>query len=268
MRSQIMSGSELADALPQMSNEDRVYALNCLLTQGRVQVLGAHEDPRFRSVSAEEAVKFKGLDAEETLLYQTIAAAEDRGIWTKDMKVKTNLPQTKISKHLKTLELRGLIKAIKSVQTANRKIYMLMDLQPGKELTGGPWYEDQNIDTEFIDTVRTVALRHLSEATRPLSVQEISNFIIESGIFHQVLQEEDVAHVMTTLTWDGDVEVVSIGRDAQNRYRLQGARAPESTALSDIPCGVCPVFNECQDGGYISPENCEYYTEWWKKFDF
>eukprot|EP00951_Prasinocladus_malaysianus_P040032 scaffold455207_cov42-Prasinocladus_malaysianus.AAC.1 len=59
------------------------------------------------------------------------------GMWTKDMKFQSNLQQPQITKILKTLESRKLIKAVKSVSGGNRKVYMLYELEPSRELTGG-----------------------------------------------------------------------------------------------------------------------------------
>ena len=203
------------------------------------------------------------------LLYQTIGNAGNTGIWTRDMKMKTNLPQAKIARHLKTLEERGLIKSVKSVQNANRKVYMLAGLEPAKSLTGGPWYgSDQHIDTEFIAIIREVALQYLAKAEpEPRSVREVAEFIIDSKVTNQALQQEDVAHVLTTLRYDGEIEDVDIG-DGVVRYRLQHGVQLETTPLSEVPCGSCPVFHDCCEGGQISPQNCQYFTEWLAKINF
>ena len=37
---------------------------------------------------------------------------------------------------------------------------------------------------------------------------------------------------------------------------------PDSTPLTDVPCGVCPVAGQCHDGGVISPKTCVYYDKW------
>lgn len=55
------------------------------------------------------------------------------------MKLKTNLAQPQITKILKALENRQLIKSVKNVNNPGRKIYMLYELQPDQELTGGAW---------------------------------------------------------------------------------------------------------------------------------
>lgn len=130
------------------------------------------------------------------------------------MKQRTNLQQPRINKILKTLEERLLVKSVKSVQNASRKVgrvgmwcgwdggglalrweagllggasapagwvaarpasstathpptsqtpnpkptqvFMLYELEPAKELTGGPWYGPDAFDSEFISVLQEV----------------------------------------------------------------------------------------------------------------
>eukprot|EP00983_Pelagomonas_calceolata_P107177 1159315-Pelagomonas_calceolata.AAC.7 len=55
------------------------------------------------------------------------------------MKARTNLPQPHITKILKTLEARKLVKSVKNVNNPSRKVYMAYELEPSRELTGGAW---------------------------------------------------------------------------------------------------------------------------------
>lgn len=61
------------------------------------------------------------------------------GIWTRDIKMKTNLGQPQVNKIIKTLEGRTLIKAVKNVNNPSKKLYMLAELEPSTDLTGGAW---------------------------------------------------------------------------------------------------------------------------------
>lgn len=62
------------------------------------------------------------------------------GIWTRELRYKTGLQQqTQVNKILKNLEQRNLVKSVKGIMHASRKLYMLFELQPAKELTGGAW---------------------------------------------------------------------------------------------------------------------------------
>ncbi len=68
-----------------------------------------------------------------------LLAIHSAGVWTRDMKMRTNLAQPQITKILKTLEGRGLIKAVKNVNNPSRKHYMISELTPSREITGGAW---------------------------------------------------------------------------------------------------------------------------------
>lgn len=61
------------------------------------------------------------------------------GIWTKDLRRRTGLATNVITKALKVLEQRELVKSVKSVQHGNRKQYMLFDVEPSEHVTGGVW---------------------------------------------------------------------------------------------------------------------------------
>lgn len=114
------------------------------------------------------------------LVYQVIQSAGNMGIWTRDMKTRTNLAQPRINKILKNLEDRVLVKSIKSVQNSNRKVYMLAELEPAKELTGGPWYgENQDVDTAFIEALRDVVKKFVVNGPAR-TMEEISEFISKS----------------------------------------------------------------------------------------
>ena len=60
----------------------------------------------------------------------------NRGVWTRDIKLSTNIPQHTLTKTLKILEQRNLIKSVRSVVSKSKKLYMLYDVVPAKEITG------------------------------------------------------------------------------------------------------------------------------------
>jgi len=66
-------------------------------------------------------------------------SVQNTGIWSRDIKRRTNLAQTAVTKILKNLETRNLVKPVKSVNDGKRKIYVLFDLEPAADITGGLW---------------------------------------------------------------------------------------------------------------------------------
>lgn len=79
----------------------------------------------FKSVSAEERRKFQGLNEDEILVYQKIKESGDKGLWTNDLKKQTRLMQAQVTKALRILETRNLIKAVKTIAAKNRKVPIL-----------------------------------------------------------------------------------------------------------------------------------------------
>ena len=265
-----MGGVELERGVPNSTAEQRAEALNSLLQSSRIQLVGSHDDPRYRALAHEEAARVKGLGTEDLLVYQTIRDAGNMGIWTRDMKQRTNLPQGKITKILKLLEERSLVKAIKSVQNASRKVYMLATLEPAKEITGGPWYgTDQQPDKAFIETIRTVAAEFV-EKHGLVTLHQVADFIAQSKVSNQPLQEEDVGNILKTLCFDMVLETILVEENYEDveKYRSSKTPIPGTTALTDVPCGVCPVYSDCHEGGPVSPERCQFYTQWLAKLDF
>ena len=108
--------------------------------------------------------KTKGFEKEEKLVYQIIEDSTNKGIWIRDIRYKSNLPNKQISKVLKTLESKKLIKSVKSISAARRRVYMLYDLSPDESLTGGAWYSnDQEFETEFVDILNTKCHQYLQQ---------------------------------------------------------------------------------------------------------
>jgi DNA-directed RNA polymerase III subunit RPC6 len=104
-----------------------------------------------------------------------------RGIWTRDIKISTNIQQQVLAKTLKILETRNLIKSVRSVISKSKKLYMLFDLEPAKEISGGAWYTDQEFDHEFIEFVSKEIISHV-KAKEVADILTIADKIKVSGI--------------------------------------------------------------------------------------
>lgn len=104
-----------------------------------------------------------------------------RGIWTRDIKVASSIPQHTLTKTLKILEQRSLIKSVRSVVSKSKKLYVLFDVVPAKSVTGGPWYSDQEFDHEFVSELSNFIVQ-MVHAEKMMDLQSISEKIRISGI--------------------------------------------------------------------------------------
>lgn len=132
-----------------------------------------------------------------------------RGIWTRDIKLAANIPQHTLTKTLKILEQRNLVKSVRSVVSKSKKLYMLYDMVPAKEITGGPWYTDQEFDHEFVEELSSFIVSFIkSQGMADVSV--INERVRISGISKVELSIEELELVLQTLVYDGRLEEVRI----------------------------------------------------------
>ncbi len=131
------------------------------------------------------------------------------------------------------------------------------------------------------------------------TVRRIAELIEQSGVaMNTTLGEADIQQLVDLLVYDGLLEPVRLpgshetGYRALNPSRLEepaagssnggsgddplvaaaaggnrragpkGAPAPLNNGLTESPCGLCPVFDLCEDGGPVSPANCVYFNRW------
>lgn len=94
-----------------------------------------------------------------------------------------------------------------------------------------------------------------------VSLEEIAQTIRTMGYSRVPLKDTDVKAVIDTLVFDGTVDEV----EEENKsitYRPALLVKPDHSPFTSMPCGVCPVFNECKPGGSVSPETCIYFDKW------
>ena len=279
--------NDLAAKISHIPVTDRAVAINRLLSQRKLQIFKDGESLVYKEVKQDEAVKFKGLSSEDLLVYQIIQQSGNTGIWTKELKQKSNLPQTQIGKIFKSLEARKLIKAVKHVAQQNRKVYMLYELEPSREITGGAWYTEHEYDAEFIHVLREQCVKFIL-ARGKVTLEDVCDFVKQTKLSHVELGQEEVLQIVNTLVYDGKVDAheeleLDKERDPDDPagehggdddddldymenvivvYRPASLPIPESSAFTAVPCGVCPVFQECAPGGLVSPETCQYMQDW------
>ena len=233
-----------------------VPLLNELLGQNRIQLFTQSSGEMvFRLVNEDKAAKMNGLTHEQVLVYQEIEKAGATAIWSGDIRKKLNMQTQSIDKTLKILLSRGLIKLTRDVNRKNRKIYILSDLEPSKEISGGPWYTDHEFDHEFVQVLSATIVKYVKE-NHSLSASAIHDKIRRSGITNVTISSDEFQLLLQTLVFDGRLEIWP-----GELYRVAKSISVPNY-LTASPCGICPVASQCREDGIISPSTCEYMTAW------
>lgn len=123
------------------------------------------------------------------------------------------------------------------------------------------------------------------------TVRQIAELISTSGITNNTtLTIADVQQLVDVLVYDGLVEPIRVGKTKgyrtvrparvdptpltalmrdhsmdEDMLELQATdmgAEPMRNGLTEAPCGRCPVFELCEEGGSVSPSNCVYFQRW------
>lgn len=113
------------------------------------------------------------------------------------------------------------------------------------------------------------------------TVRDIARLLSTSGITNNtILSEEDVKKLVDVLVWDNLLEPIKIAGKIGYRVSriakqsteswagredpagLDGGPEPYLSPYTEAPCGRCPVFDLCEEGGPVGPSNCEYFKTW------
>ncbi|KAI9032244.1 RNA polymerase Rpc34 [Hyaloraphidium curvatum] len=225
------------------------------------------------------------MDVHEKMIYGHIKNAGNKGIWVKDLKQKSNIHSKIVQDAIKSLEKKQFIKSVKSVKNPIKKVYMLFELDPSEEVSGGTWYTDHEFDLEFITKVSEWVEKFIFKYSFPKgdpqlifppsyakypSLLKIVAAIEEYKVVNTALREEDVQVILDRLVFDGKIEkklrTSGFGSDDEGDdlfvYKTIRDRFGKTTAWTDFPCGTCPVYDQCDDDGPITPMTCEYLTKW------
>jgi DNA-directed RNA polymerase III subunit RPC6 len=102
---------------------------------------------------------------EAVMIYRVIENSGETGTWKRTLTMRTNLHENTVTKSLKELSTKQLIKEIKSAKWPTRRIYMLHDLKPSEENAGGSFFIEGERDMGLIAAVGDWIVDHLEKET-------------------------------------------------------------------------------------------------------
>jgi len=260
---------------------------NPLLAHGRLELIQlGGKRLLYKAVDPQTVQKFRGLDKHHLLVYQLIEKAGNQGAWSRSLKDRSNLQTHTITRVTQELLKRNLIKEVKSVQNRTRKVFMLIDVEPAKEVSGGTWYQDGVFAEGWVNGLREQCREHMSQnSDRLVTLDDLYDKISSQPIAGATKSatKENVEAIMRTLELEEEVHVVEdrsvtggekaycmIQRGINSGpFDIFAARLPSfitneepQRAQLSIPCLSCPLQDACCPGGRICPERCEYLAAW------
>ena len=111
------------------------------------------------------------------------------------------------------------------------------------------------------------------------TLSELTTALNASGLSTEVnMNEVETKQLLDALVWDGRIERNRFGHGykATRKTALSAQRHPKGaadgkardegveswSALTEAPCGKCPVRGICAEDGPVNARTCEYFAEW------
>ncbi|ELA41440.1 uncharacterized protein VICG_01545 [Vittaforma corneae ATCC 50505] len=208
----------LCKRFPNIKKADMAVILNSFLQQNQIEVQRSGTTLLYKCIQSRNS-------SYEALVLNLIAQSGSSGLWLKDIKNKTNIPHNLILKILRVLEETRRIKSIKSVKN-NRKIYVLFDIKPDEDISGGVWFSNNDVDLVFVNKLMEIIYQYVRKPEGPFVLNKVDNlvklrmvreFISTSGISEVVLTVDDVNTLIDCLVYDGKIERIEVGGDVALR---------------------------------------------------
>lgn len=134
------------------------------------------------------------------------------------------------------------------------------------------------------------------------TLKQLTAFINESNLMQNgKLAENDISQLLDVMMYDDKIDkIVPPDRSEQTTYkarktpaqltedrtlenRIKEAREGSSSqkralrelelkkldggGMTEVPCGRCPVFDMCEVGGPVNPDNCQYFDAWFTQLE-
>lgn len=201
------SEEQLCNKFPMLTKVDLASYLNELLQSGQIELINGNNEVYYK------VIQNRALDY-EAMIIALLAKTGSTGMWLRDIKVKTNIPHNLVLKILKTLETGRKIKSVKSIKN-NRRMYMLYDVRPAEEVTGGVWFNNNDVDLVFVNKLMEIIYKFCDKRDEPFAlnkiesltkISELRDFIVNSGITEVELNMNDLGTLVDCLVSDGRVE--------------------------------------------------------------
>lgn len=226
-----------------------------------------------------------------------ITDAGSNGIDAVSIGQRTKLPRAEVLKSLQALLQSQQIQETRNFVNRAQKIFMLATLEPSERVTGGSFFTNRVLDTDFIGRARDVIHARLKQQDTMRVSDMKAALDADQSTSQRHLSMKEVAILARTLELDdlirrvGGALVANVGRanrpasvlfdDFSNvvyclgsRSRVPGDAARdewppvEMAWAASVPCTGCPHLHDCDivgGRGIVNPNTCKYLGAWISK---
>lgn len=234
------------------SEQQRIELMTILFNNKLIKMKNIGEDVIYYKPSKTKQNLQKGEKIEKIIL-EAINNTQSEGITKIELKKLLNLNQKLITNILKKLEKIGYITSYKT-KFKNRYMYVSSKFIPDENIIGGNLYENGEIDDKFVEVLFKSILDFVRKKGGVYYSELLGYLTSNEG---RLLNEREIQSVVNVLLIEKRVLKVD------ERFVLGREEVFLDCGVEvEVPCFKCEVFESCEVGGLISPQNCIYFDNW------
>ncbi|CAN6194507.1 unnamed protein product [Urochloa humidicola] len=209
------------------------------------------------------------LPARQRVVYKAIFEAGSSGMTAQGLVSATGLSADAGRNQARSLVRLGVIKEVQDVRNRRRKLFMAAEFNPTDEVSGGVWFHEGKVDKAAVAAARRRCLAQVRRRGGAATAEMIHAGVgrdepgagYDMGMVAGILRTMVLDRSLEEVTSTGEAGEFAAVRRGTMCYREPGKLQPGGM-MEGIPCGVCPMIDDCSPEGVISPSTCVYYQKW------
>ncbi len=255
----------------------QTLALNEMVSNGIIAKHTTVDTCVYQLLDSNNTMQLKNLGIEAIVAYELLTKAGSMGLHKDQLikavrdsgKVPASTTKQKVAKVLDLMLNDKLVKTIKPSGQKAVQIYMLIDLEPHHSISGHAWFDNgqENLVSELFDGVVSVLRTErygtmdkiLENLRRTDTLRSLPSFGPDE--MQQVIDAMILEGLIVTFNYDHDGDSQILYKPNMDQQRVSGCQL---LSLFEVPCGRCPIRAQCRMDpvSRISPQSCEYLTNW------
>lgn len=144
---------------------------------------------------------------DEKFVIEQLEKAKNQGCTMRDFKMGTKLPQSLITKILRRLQDIQKVKVVKG-QKNRQKVFMIFNETPDDDVTGGVWFNNGDVDVEFVNQLIKLIYIFVKNRTQELieyeknpTLENIKTFIVEAGVLSIRINNTELKKIIDVMVY-------------------------------------------------------------------
>ena len=182
-----------------IKKEELIERINQLLLSGDLEIVRHGRITKYKKKAKNKSHE---LTEDENLVFTIINTSGSKGEWISNISKSSGLHRSVLSKVLRSLENKRLVRSVKPLNKSNRITYISYGIKSEDEIKLSNWYTDNEIDSEMITEISSVIKRIFIQKRAKLSPAVILEYIEQMNVLSSKVNLGEIIQLLDILVYE------------------------------------------------------------------